>query len=978
MLSLAACSLKAQDLELVLPLGHQDDISTMSLSHNEQFLITGSSDKTLKLWDVRSGLLIQTYYGHTTGVKQAIFSLNDKILISGAADGQIIIWDLETADIIEMFPGASSEVESISLSSDGSMVCFSFQTGKIEIRSTTDWSKVSEREEKLLKGEAVLLDDNVSLIYNGYNQIKKWNIHKSETWALSKSTNSYYVEKDADILSVDNQDMRIIDLQVNGNRVLHRSVDEKRQWIVMRDTQALKVLFEIKLSTEKNAQLMFCNKGQEFCLISQVANSWQLDFFSAANGKALRTESISNELLKGDLISFQIAKDNRNVFLASDESVIRVDLAFQANNTAYTGAAMEIGQASYNAESNSIRLLENIWQLNSFSNPLTTATETFDSKDIQDYFADLDLGIPTVVAISPNKKLVAAGFSNKSIKIFNRENKSMLKRLWGHADVISQLEFSTDNQYLISSAGALDRKIIVWDLSNYKTLGKYSGHSASALSISTIPGKTIVMTSSEDRSIQFWDYKSMETVLTLVRLGAEDWAIIHPDRYYACSPAAALKISYRQGLKVYPFDQFDMIYNRPDLVLQSLSLISGDDKSTLQARYKLAWEKRLRKLGLHPEEVSQLLAVPECELLSELPIRTTENSIRLSLDAKDQQYPLLKLHVWINGVALYGSQGIYIRGNRQQFDSSFSVYLSSGLNKIEYSVVNSIGSESLHSPVFIFHEHQKEVSSTTYFVGFGIDEFEDSSYNLNYSVKDIKDLASGLKQRTNQKLIIDTFFNQSLTMENVLAIKAKLMNTTIHDKVIICYSGHGLLNSSMDYFLSTYAVDFNAPDSGGVPYSLLEDLLDGIPARQKLMLIDACHSGEVDKDEKLRIQRISSEAGVEGQLASKGVFVEEEGSADGLDYESAFELMQQMFAAIQKGSGATIISAAAGDQFALEGGGLKNGFFTYAILNYMESHNEVSISELKSFVNAEVLRLSNGLQQPTSRLENYSIDWNLY
>jgi WD40 repeat protein len=977
--TLSICSLKAQDLQLVLPLGHQDKLSIMTLSHNEEFLITGSADKTLKLWDVRSGLLIQTYYGHNTGVKSAIFTLDDKSLISGSTDGQLIVWNLESAEIIAMFPGASSEVESISLSADGSAACISFQSGKIEVRSTSDWTKISEREEKLLKGEASLLNDNTTLIYNSFSKIKKWNIRKSEIWALSESSNYYYVEKDADILSVDNNDMRVEDLQTWGSRVLHRSTTDSEQWIVMRDTQKLEILFQIKIKSVEDALLLFCNNGQHFCVISKGKDRWELKFYNSLNGEIIKEEYLNLDVLHGVLSFAQLSLDSRNIFLASDQEVIRVDLEFQSNKTEYKGAAIALGSATYHTESKSIETNDARWQLESFIQPLSEKLQTDNIEEAISSFPGLDLGNPTAVCMSADKRLIAAGYFNKSIKLFDAQSKQLLKRLWGHADGIAHLAFSADNQYLISSAKALDKNIIVWDLSTYKLVGKYLGHSASSISISAIPKSSIMMTSAEDRSIQFWDLKNMETLLTLIRLGDQEWAMVLPDKYYACSPGAALKISYRKGLQVYPFDQFDMVYNRPDKVLKALAKITGDDKSILQARYKLAWEKRMKKMGLDPSVNIELLTVPECYLTNtEIPLRTTSNQITLELFGQDSFYALNRMHIWLNGVPIYGTMGIPIKNNQKEFDSSFSIILSAGLNKISYSVVNSNGSESLHTPIYLFYECNTPPQAVTYFVGFGIDEFKESSYNLSYSVKDIKDLAIDIKKRSSNPVIIDTFFNRNLSLEKMLEVKQKLMQTEVYDKVIICYSGHGLLNDSLDYYLSTYEVDFHSPDSEGIPYAVLENLLDGIPARQKLMLIDACHSGEVDKEEKLRIQRISLEAGVEGQLASKGVFVEEAGPTDGLDYESAFELMQQMFAGIQKGSGSTIISAAGGDQYALEGGGIKNGFFTYAILSYMDTHDEVSISELKSFVNTEVPRLSKGLQQPTSRLENYSLDWNLY
>jgi hypothetical protein len=155
---------------------------------------------------------------------------------------------------------------------------------------------------------------------------------------------------------------------------------------------------------------------------------------------------------------------------------------------------------------------------------------------------------------------------------------------------------------------------------------------------------------------------------------------------------------------------------------------------------------------------------------------------------------------------------------------------------------------------------------------------------------------------------------------------------------------------------------------------MLEDLLDGIPARKKLMLIDACHSGEVDKEE------LSKMVNAQTQLdkTQKGVIVLTDTSGKRLGAKNSFELMQQVFVNVGRSTGATVISAAAGTQFALERGDLKNGVFSYSILELMKKKETVTVSELKNYVNQRVTELTNGVQVPTSRNENKVMDWKVW
>jgi hypothetical protein len=140
------------------------------------------------------------------------------------------------------------------------------------------------------------------------------------------------------------------------------------------------------------------------------------------------------------------------------------------------------------------------------------------------------------------------------------------------------------------------------------------------------------------------------------------------------------------------------------------------------------------------------------------------------------------------------------------------------------------------------------------------------------------------------------------------------------------------------------------------------------------MLIDACHSGEVDKEEGIAMNKTADSLGL-----AKGIIIDQpQTQQQHVGLKNSFELMQSLFVNVGKSTGATIISAAAGNQFALERGDLKNGVFTYSILEAMNKYPTIKISELKKIVGERVEQLTNGLQKPTSRNETIAVDWSIW
>lgn len=504
--------------------------------------------------------------------------------------------------------------------------------------------------------------------------------------------------------------------------------------------------------------------------------------------------------------------------------------------------------------------------------------------------------------------------------------------------------------------------------------------------ISFSPDSKKILIISRDNTVSLYDLTLGAFVFTFFAIDSTGYLALLPSGYYLGTQGAAKRLHYvTSDLKIISFAQLDVNYNRPHLVLAAI----GATDSTVINSFRNAYYKRIKKLGLDTAALTDSIAVPEADLANLRSIAAEQKSEWLSLQikAKASGSRLDRFNVFINEVPLYGLRGLPVgSSNAAYFDKTVMVKLCQGQNQIETVVTAVNGSESYRMPLLVNYRSPAPVKENTWFVGIGIDRFADSLHNLRYCSKDIRDLALALKEKYGGRMVIDTLFNEHVTIENVLAVKRRLLQTGVNDRVIVSYSGHGLLNAVYDYFLSTYMVNFKKPEENGLRYDELENLLDSIPARKKLMLIDACHSGELDK-EALQLQK---EVGVLTPVAAAGPEMANTSSVAIVDVANAgengadsqlknsFELMQSLFVNVGKTTGTTIIAAAAGTAFALEMGNLKNGVFTYCVMQALREHPFLTISQLKTIVAAGVERLTSGMQKPSSRNESIAADWNIW
>ncbi len=65
----------------------------MNFSTDNQFILSGSHDNTIKLWNILTGECIRTLTGHIDYVVSVNFSTDNQFILSGSWDNTIKLWN---------------------------------------------------------------------------------------------------------------------------------------------------------------------------------------------------------------------------------------------------------------------------------------------------------------------------------------------------------------------------------------------------------------------------------------------------------------------------------------------------------------------------------------------------------------------------------------------------------------------------------------------------------------------------------------------------------------------------------------------------------------------------------------------------------------------------------------------------------------------------------------------------------------------
>lgn len=581
----------------------------------------------------------------------------------------------------------------------------------------------------------------------------------------------------------------------------------------------------------------------------------------------------------------------------------------------------------------------------------------------------------TDIKISPDEKY-ALGTNGYSAAFFDLTHTDSLRL----TRVISVPRLQ--NEYVVASEFLPDGKIAIASELGYlffaqknRQNGEFEftrsqrEHLGKIQSVAITNDSTKILTADTYGQVTVWNARAPHNVIVKIFNYYPGGVLaVTPDQYYSYESFGkplARNAHFVKDNRPYNFDQFDLARNRPDIIVERLGGSSAEVDIL-----RRAWKKRLSRAGISEKMLADDYHTPEAEITNrhQLPVQSDSRHAKIQVRLSDTHYPVERVMLSLNGVPLLGDNGRRVEKNENPGKMEFDVELTSGSNLISVTAVNSAGTKSLADEITIKYNPPQNELPRLWILSVGVSEYLDSGYRLNYAAKDSRDFIDIFSpEKTNAFSEIKTMSltDSEFDIVSIERMKEFLAQAKRDDVAIAFFAGHGVLDSSLDYYLAPADIDFSNPSTKGVSMEKFTSIFDSTKALRRYLFVDACHSGGVDKEEFIADNSIELRHAGNIRFRNSGTLRAK--SAAGL---AASQLADDIFSDLTTSAGATLISASAGNEQALEGVDWQNGVFTYLLKEAMNDATDLqtlTIEQMAGYVRDRVPEITNNAQHPRIR-----------
>ncbi|MBD2043547.1 serine/threonine protein kinase [Microcoleus sp. FACHB-672] len=155
---------------------HAGSVNALAISPDGKTLISASDDKTIRLWRLPTGKRILTIPAHAGPVNALAISPSGEILASGSDDNTIKLWDLSTGKLLSTFVGHKGSVHALAISPDGKTLV----SGSAD-NTVKQWNLGTGKLRRTLEGHSsrvrsLAISPNGKTLVSAGDTIMLWNL----------------------------------------------------------------------------------------------------------------------------------------------------------------------------------------------------------------------------------------------------------------------------------------------------------------------------------------------------------------------------------------------------------------------------------------------------------------------------------------------------------------------------------------------------------------------------------------------------------------------------------------------------------------------------------------------------------------------------------------------------------------------------------------------------------------------------------
>ena len=539
LLSVIAVSALALDKpEIFVQLGHTGSVNSAVFSLDGRYILSGSDDGTLKLWEISTGREVRTFRGHEYGVRPVAFSPDGRYGLSGgSSDKTLRLWDITTGREVRTFRGHEYGVTSVAFSPDGKHALSGSYDSTLKLWEIDTGREVRTFREhtKPVRSVAFSPDGSYGLSGSEDKTLKLWDIK------TGKAIRTF---------SGHDQDVQSVLFSKDTKRIFSAGSDRTvKAW----DSATGKI---IKTFRGDEKFLSIGLSPDEKSLIGVglgIIKAWDL-----TSGKELFSFNFNSDLLDENYDYFNsvvFSPDGSMIAVAGDKKrIVLRDARLQKLKT--LGGNVESPRLVYFTKEGSVKIStdqgneKEFDKQGSLKSDIQHKHSLIDCKGsplIRYFHKERRYGDHVIVdsrfdKIIQEKSKIASGYCTVSpdgnyaldhdyriIKLPEEAKapSTALEQVKTESFEMDCAEFSPDGKYLVGvyrGGGGLEEELILWDVKSGKRIKTFPGqYSFVTVATFTPDGKYLIsanyrkiISGSSYQTIAIWDLKTGKEVRTLV------------------------------------------------------------------------------------------------------------------------------------------------------------------------------------------------------------------------------------------------------------------------------------------------------------------------------------------------------------------------------------------------------------------------------------------------------------------------------